>query len=206
MSAVLVLDQKNVTILGFTEQLIGVEWLHARPFQYAGNIGPVRPPRLIESNVYLLGFRLLKKFNLLGIVGVDFIPRGDEDAWVLEVNPRYPASVEVLELATGRAAFGSGPRLAADASGSPSVVGKAIYYASHRLAFPDSGPWDDDLAGEFDPWRVPAFADIPKPGAAIEKGWPVLTILARGSSPEEVRERLQSRAAELDRLLADDSP
>ena len=53
---------------------------------------------------------------------------------------------------------------------------------------------------------VQAFADIPRPGAAIEKGWPVLTILARGSSPEEVRERLQSRAAELDQLLADASP
>jgi predicted ATP-grasp superfamily ATP-dependent carboligase len=71
------------------------------------------------------------------------------------------------------------------------------------MAFPASGPWDVDLAGQFDPWRRPSFADIPHAGAVIDASWPVLTILERGSSRAEVRERLQSRAAELDRLFAE---
>jgi hypothetical protein len=105
MSVALAIVQERATILGFTQQLVGAEWLHARPFQYAGNIGPVKPPRPMESKLSLLGQCLRMELNLRGIVGVDFIPRGDENAWVLEVNPRYPASVEALEHATGRAAF-----------------------------------------------------------------------------------------------------
>jgi predicted ATP-grasp superfamily ATP-dependent carboligase len=81
------------------------------------------------------------------------------------------------------------------------LLGKAIYYASRAITFPLSGPWDGDLTGEFDPWRVPQFADIPEPGSAIEPGSPVFTVFATGSTPAEVRERLQSRAAELDVLF-----
>ena len=73
------------------------------------------------------------------------------------------------------------------------------------MRFPDSGPWDADLAGEFDPWRLPGFADIPSAGGAIGAGWPVLTFFATGSTPAEVRERLQSRAAELDHHFAEHS-
>ncbi|WP_162271647.1 ATP-grasp domain-containing protein [Gemmata sp. SH-PL17] len=86
------------------------------------------------------------------------------------------------------------------------IIGKAIYYALHAITFPPRGPWDADLAGAFDPWRVPAFADIPEPGSAIETGWPVLTLFVTGTAHAEVRERLQSRAAELDRLFAEHSP
>jgi hypothetical protein len=82
-------------------------------------------------------------------------------------------------------------------------VGKAVYYAPSPLTFPQSGPWDADLVGAFDPWRLPGFADIPAPGSVIEAGSPVLTFFATGSTPPEARERLQSRAAELDRLFQD---
>ena len=83
--------------------------------------------------------------------------------------------------------------------GSP-PVGKAIYYAPHAIRFPSCGPWDADLSGTFDPWRLPNFADIPEAGAAIEARHPVLTFFATGTTPTEVRQRLQSRAAELDQL------
>jgi predicted ATP-grasp superfamily ATP-dependent carboligase len=85
-------------------------------------------------------------------------------------------------------------------------VGKAIYYAPHAIRFPQGGTWDADVAGEFDPWRLPGFADIPEPGSTIEPGSPVLTCFAAGSTPAEVRERLQSRAAELDTLFRDAQP
>ena len=111
----------------------------------------------------------------------------------------------------GRAAFGSGSPslLAAERQGvRPSVVGKAIYYAPHRLTFPalaDRGT----LISRATSTRggLPAFADIPTPGAVNrdrlagtdDPG-------SRVPRPQSVRERLQSRAAELDNLLADASP
>jgi len=200
MSAVFVAEHPRVELIGVTEQLVGASWLHARGFKYAGNIGPAAVSASVESRLHLLGGRLVSALGLRGAFGVDFVLH-DDAPWIVEVNPRYPASVEVLEHATGRTVFGQPTSGLTHGS-----VGKAIYYSLHRVSFPAAGPWDADLVGQFDPWRLPAFADIPHSRAVIEAGWPVLTILERGSSPAEVRQRLQSRAAELDRLLAGSSP
>ena len=197
--------------VGVTQQLIGEPWLQAAAFAYCGNIGPIK-----------LEIPLALPIKLCGVWGLDFILH-DGVPYPVEVNPRYTASAEVLEHSSGIAIFSPNthpqpPSLKGGGrkSGSPlpsgrgaggvgSCVGKAIYYAPQAFRFPDSGPWDADLAGEFDPWRLPGFADIPEPGSAIEAGWPVLTFFATGSTPAEVRERLQSRAAELDHLFAEHS-
>ena len=218
----------GTTLLGVTEQLIGEPWLHAAPFGYCGNIGPVAA-RAIP----------LSEFALQGVWGIDFIVNGDA-TYPVEVNPRYTAGVEILEHARGKNLSPQPPPLRREgefeaargfASGSsrdsreaasafsPSLlrgggwgerffspVGKAIYYAPHAITFPQSGPWDADLTVAFDPWRLPTFADIPDAGSAIEAGWPVFTFFATGSTPSEVRERLQSRAAGLDHLFAEHSP
>ena len=165
--------------LGVTLQLTGEPWLHARPFAYCGTIGPVAAHPLPAFPL-----------PLRGMWGMDFILTGDV-MYPLEVNSRYTAAAEVLEHARTRCPPPAGA----------SIVGKAVYYAPHALTFPHSGPWDADLAGAFDPWRLPGFADIPAAGAAIHAGWPVLTFFARGTTPAEVRERLKSRAAELDRIF-----
>src|SRR5262245_62223359 len=77
--------------------------------------------------------------GLLGLFGVDFIHYLDRP-WVVEVNPRYPASVEVLELATGvpaiglhRAAFDPAAGLEQTSSPSAPVIAKGILYARQRL-------------------------------------------------------------------------
>jgi predicted ATP-grasp superfamily ATP-dependent carboligase len=206
MSAVFMAGFQRVELLGVTQQLIGTTWLHADGFKYAGNIGPAEVSAIARSALLLCGQQLMTAAGLRGVFGVDFILHEDAPA-VVEVNPRYPASVEVLEHATGNAVFEClAPHPPSPRGRGGPVIGKAIYYAPHRLAFPGTGLWDQDLTGPFEPWRVPALADIPHPGTAIEKGWPVLTILETGSSPEAVRERLQSRAAELDQLLAGPFP
>lgn len=188
----------GTTLLGTTEQLIGAEWLHAAPFAYCGNVGPLEPP----AWALRLGRSLCTDTGLREHWGADLVLR-DGEPWVLEVNPRYTAAIEVLELATGRAAFGRW--LPANRPGA-GVVGKAVYYAPHAIRFPRGGPWDADLAAPFDPWRVPGFADIPDAGARVEVGWPVLTLFAEASSSAEARRRLQSRAAELDSLFAEHRP
>lgn len=174
----------ETTLLGATEQLVGEPWLHGTPFAYCGNIGPIEPLPIVAR----LGALLSERTGLRGVWGIDFVPRDGEPV-ALEVNPRYTAAVEVLEHAKNLSCS----------------VGKAVYYAPHAITFPRSGPWDADLAGDFDPWRLPRFADIPDAGCAIQPGWPVLTIFVTGSTREEVRERLQSRAGELDRLFTEPS-
>jgi predicted ATP-grasp superfamily ATP-dependent carboligase len=204
----------GTALFGVTEQLIGEEWLHARPFAYCGNIGPLKIDRWIEAQLSGDALVANRELGLRGLWGLDFVLR-DGTAHPVEVNPRYTAGVEVLELGTRTSAAAvhgacySG-RAALSGFTIPrrydSPVGKAIYYAPHAIHFPHSGPWDADLAGAFDPWRVPQFADVPESGSAIEIGRPVLTFFAHGSTPAEVRDRLQSRAAELDALFREHQP
>ncbi len=212
MSALLNAAEGGAFLLGVTEQLVGEPWLHAPPFRYAGNITYSDLPETVESELSVFGAALVWAGGLVGLFGVDFVFDG-RVAWPVEVNPRYPASAEVIEHATGRAvmtdhAVGCG---AADGdwpvrrSPRHRVVGKAVYYAPHRITFPAAGPWDD-WERPFDPWNLPAFADVPDPGGTTEPGWPVLTMLEGGSTPAAVRARLQSRAADLDRLFAEDCP
>jgi predicted ATP-grasp superfamily ATP-dependent carboligase len=189
-------------MLGVTIQLVGESWLHAPPFRYAGNIGPVDLTDEITQQVRTAGDRIATHTGLRGTWGIDFVMHL-ESPYTIEVNPRYPASAEIIEFATGRPVLAVGLE---DSAHPTKTVGKAIYYAPHRLTFPASGPWDDSVRHAADVWRRPDFADVPHPGEVIEAGHPVLTILTEADTEAACLARLQSRAAELDRLFGFPTP
>ena len=91
-----------------------------------------------------MGATLAASFGLIGLFGVDLILR-DDVPWPVEVNPRYTASVEVLELALGRSLLADHAR-ACDAEPTgpvmapvalrPRFVGKLIVFAPTRCRFP----------------------------------------------------------------------
>lgn len=64
-------------------------------FAYRGSIS-VRPAPRIRASLEQLGDLLARHFLLRGIVGVD-VGVHDGHCWLLEVNPRYPASAELFE-------------------------------------------------------------------------------------------------------------
>ncbi len=99
-SAVFVARDDTATLVGVTRQLIGESWLGAHGFQYAGSIGPLPISQATRETIARIGVVLTKQFELRGIFGVDFILDA-ERVWTLEVNPRYTASVEIVERATG---------------------------------------------------------------------------------------------------------
>ena len=190
MSAVYVRARGDLEVLGVTEQLIGTEWLNAPPFRYAGNIGPIELSSPLRGDLLRIGRALGECCGLLGVFGVDFILH-EGRPWVVEVNPRYPASVEVLELATGclamqlhRAAFDPDAVLGARALPTAPFVAKGVLYASSTVVVPDY-----DLES-----MTIHSADIPAVGEVIEPGWPILTCLASGSTKEVCLGVLQTRA------------
>lgn len=188
LSAVFHADTDRPRLLGYTRQIDGRGWLHCRRFQYAGNIA--RP--WDEAGLWGFETELCRATGLRGLFGTDYIR-----VWVHDVNPRFPASLEVLEFATNTT-------LLTRTTPPPpirSVVGKAIYYAPHALTLPASGPWDESLARCTDVWRRPDFADIPDPGTVIDAGHPVLTILAEAATEAECEAELRRRAADLDTLF-----
>jgi predicted ATP-grasp superfamily ATP-dependent carboligase len=138
---------------------------------------------------------LTKAFGLVGLNGIDFVLRAGEP-YVLEVNPRYAASMELLERAGRLSVFES--HVAACAGALPSVegpiqdvLGKAVLYARRDVVVGDSVRWlvRDDVR------------DVPFPGERIARGHAVCTVFARGADSVTCYARLVATAAALEREL-----
>jgi predicted ATP-grasp superfamily ATP-dependent carboligase len=206
--------------LGAASQLIGTSWLHAKPFEYAGNIAPISLAPAERDFMTRLGWVVTQYGPKFGFFGVDLI-RTDDLLVPIEVNPRYTASVELYELASGVASlqWQTSCKSCLDDDADPDAewsepiefepsitVGKGIYYAAKPIPFPASGPWDESLANCTDVWRRPDYADIPEPGTLTEPGQPVLTIFAEAATEAECVEQLKRQAAELDQLFGVPTP
>jgi predicted ATP-grasp superfamily ATP-dependent carboligase len=189
--------------------LIGSAFLRAAPFGYAGNVSMPSPPDSLTGPLRELGRRLAAVGGLRGLFGVDGVLREGE-FWPVEVNPRYPASVEVLELATGLRALHLHALAFEDERAALGVrtpasrgeeVGKAILYARSDVVFPSAGPWQATLDSPAPVEDVPAFADIPPPAERIPAGRPVLTLFARASSHDNCIASLQAKADQVEQRL-----
>ncbi len=203
-------DGGRAHFLGATRQLVGEPWLHAAPFHYCGSVGPLPLSPPASAAFRRLGDVLAAGLGLRGVFGADVILR-DDIPWPVEINPRYTASVEVLEYATGvkalalhRRAFDpKAPPVPPAANAAPlAVVGKAVLFARDSLVFPAGGPWQAAGNGRPVVDRLPAFADIPAAGQPVARGRPVLTFFASGDSVERCLARLRDGAADLARRLS----
>ncbi|MCE9533925.1 MAG: ATP-grasp domain-containing protein, partial [Planctomycetes bacterium] len=185
----------HTLLLGVTEQIVGEPRLNAKPFHYAGSVGPITFPDATIETVRKLGETARIGCGLRGLFGIDFILH-DSHPWPVEINPRYTASVEVLEHALGfrsleyhRAAF-TNEAIPAIPTVAKRCVGKAIVFAQQSFRFSDLDPGKYGTA----PWTLPEIADVPHAGEMIEAGWPVLTVFAEGKSPDACRDEVIQRA------------
>jgi uncharacterized protein len=208
-SALYVADGIKAILLGATRQLVGETWLGAAPFHYCGSIGPLSIPPDLQHNLERLGTVLTEKCELRGLFGVDGVV-SDREFWPVEVNPRYTASIEVLEYANGlqalawhRAMFDCRVDASPMLPQFPGLdcTGKAVLFARQALVFPTAGPWQAVLDHLGDIHRMPAFADIPMAGQRIEAGRPILTLFGRGQAVAGCLEALQRTAAEVEHWL-----
>lgn len=206
-AAVYVADGRRARLLGVTRQLVGTPWLHAGAFRYCGSIGPTPPQDVLLQAFERTGTVLAAGCCLRGLFGVDCILR-DGVPWPVEVNPRYTASVEVLEYGAGvpamalhRAAFEPGAPVAKPEAAGQGLVGKAILFARGDLIFPDDGPWMATLHSPGPVEEMPNFADIPHAGEPIKARQPVLSFFTRASTETACLDSLKAIAAELDRWL-----
>ena len=197
-SAVYIGGRGECRLLGVTRQLIGMAEFHAREFGYCGNIGPIDLDDVDTKQWSRIGAVVAGEFGLRGLFGIDAIRQGDK-IYPVEVNPRYTASVEVLELALGIHAvkFHSDAcrnRLTGSAARVPRrLFGKAVLYAPEDLAFKEF------IREGF------SVADIPAQGAEIKQGQPILTIMVSGNSISSISRELKQAADHITRHLVSGS-
>ena len=170
-------------------------------YHYVGSIGPLSLSVQQQRQWGQIGQALGAAFPLQGLFGVDAI-ESDRGVVPVEVNPRYTASMEVVERIRGWPLL-AWHALACREAWLPSIQaapvnrcgGKAILYADQPCRWTEAG---EALRREpRDPDRWPWVADVPQIGTSFASGGPVLTVLAEGDDPREVQDKLIRRAAEL---------
>ena len=181
-SASFVSDGRRSVVLGWTQQLRA-----RRSFRYAGNLMPLRGSAAARKEVDAIADALTREYGLRGLNGFDFILRRGRPV-VLEVNPRYCASMELMERASGASLFGfhlaaCGGELPAPVALAPGVWGKSIVYATRTVSAPDTTVWLDE-----------GIRDVPHPGEIIRAEHPICTVLAFGSTRALCRATLDAEA------------
>lgn len=189
-------------LLGVSRQLIGLAELRAPPFGYCGSIFPDDSTPQSHEMIQRIGTVLGREFGLRGLFGIDFIHDGQQ-VWMTEINPRYTASMELIEYGLHRsllqdhqsACDDSLPLMpfknSVEASG---MCAKVILYADRHVRAPDLSsliPHSITLD------ELPQVADIPVAGTDIWPGHPVFTCLGTGTDSDTLVNDLIRRAQEI---------
>jgi uncharacterized protein len=179
-SAAAIGDGRHAALLGLTEQL------HRSPdFGWMGNVTPPRLPDRelaeLEGQLRAVCDEVAARFGVRGAFGVDAVWDG-RDAWVLEVNPRPPGSLELFGPgsfeAHVRGARGLGVPTDAGPPAPRSTKAKLVLFADRDLRAPDPGWWPAGLVH-----------DVPRAGEEIERGSPVCTLISADVGVAELIER-----------------
>jgi predicted ATP-grasp superfamily ATP-dependent carboligase len=163
--------------LGVSRQLVGDPGFGASGYRYCGNIlAPRGTDAALTDAVTAVARAVAGEFGLVGVNGVDFIAHHG-CPYTIEVNPRWTASMELVERACGISVFGahaaacvSGVLPEVDLPGSSRAVGKAVVFARQDVIIGDTAAWLDD----------PDIRDVPRTGERIRAGRPVCTVFATG--------------------------
>jgi predicted ATP-grasp superfamily ATP-dependent carboligase len=185
--------------LGISRQLVGERAFGAHGYRYCGSI-------LAENDDWAetefvsrscdLARALVEEFDLVGVNGIDFVARNGLP-YAIEVNPRWCASMELVERVHEISVFG----MHADACGAGALpefdftrsrrpfgaVGKAVVFATRNIMVGDTRSWLDDATVQ----------DVPRPGERIGVGQPICTVFAHGRDAETCRIALVQRAEDV---------
>lgn len=194
LSAVFVADGRHARLAGVTRQLVGKAAFHAGRFAYCGSLGPLALTASEERQWGDIGQALAETFRLRGLFGVDAVQRG-ETVYPVEINPRYTASVEVVEAGTGLALIADHMR-ACDGELPVSAVRRRSVHGKCHLFAPEQLVVQADLLTLPMPCELDSvtLADVPAPGTLIAAGHPVLTLLTEGRDQLECLRRLTEAA------------
>lgn len=186
-------DGQDAVVLGVTRQIVGDRNMGARGFRYCGSLlgapailFPDQPA--VTDVARRLASAIAKEFTVRGLNGIDFIATNGVPC-PIEVNPRYSASMELLERGRAlsifevheRACRGALPKRVKAAG----VQGKAVVFARRNVIMGDTREWLEDTS----------VADIPRAGERILRGRPICTVFASGHDADSCYAGLVRRAA-----------
>lgn len=183
--------------LGASEQWIGKEWGAPQEFQYAGSLAPLSLSETEETALQQVAEKIATAAGLRGLCGLDLI-RNEQGLWLIEVNPRYTASMELFELLSTRCLIaeqcGVRPEILSTKAPREKYEAKLIVYAER------AGTCSPALHRAISGQDGIAYNDVPRRGIQFERGNPICTLftgnlMEPGISPAEIRDKLLTAAA-----------
>jgi predicted ATP-grasp superfamily ATP-dependent carboligase len=189
-------DGRRAVILGLCEGLAGDPTFGASGYRYCGSLYPLEADEGLVAEMEAVAQAATRAFGLVGVNGIDFVLR-DGRPFVLELNPRFSASMELIERGAHvnvfevHAAACRGALPAHDPAPPAEVLGKAVLWARRDLVVGDTRSWlgRDDRR------------DIPFPGERIRRGRPICTVFAGGPDRDACYRGLAAAAASVEREI-----
>jgi predicted ATP-grasp superfamily ATP-dependent carboligase len=186
VSALIVANGARCAILGFSEQWTTRQ--DGRPFRFAGAARPAAIPPATERALAAAIDRFCAMAPLVGLNSFDFLV-SDRGFWLLEVNPRPGATLDIFETETGRKDSLFARHVAAcngalaPASRQDGACAAEIVYADCDIAATPTFVW-------------PSWArDRQTAGSFVAEGDPICTVTATGKTVSDARRRLSERSA-----------
>lgn len=173
LSGIFLANRSRALLVGTSEQ-----WMRStdrRPFLYAGAVGHVAVPAPLEREITTRLDELVAATGLVGLNGVDFI-LADGEWWLLEVNPRPTATMELYDADWPGGLFAA--HLRACEGDLPGERPPAAASRAHAIVT-SPVPWRVSEAFAFPEW----CRDLPIAGTEFRPGNPVCTVLAEAESP-----------------------
>ena len=199
LSIVFAAANRRAIPIGLTRQLVGDESFGASGYQYCGNIlTAAGEDDQVLADARALADVVCDEFALVGVNGIDLI-LDSRLLYAVEVNPRWCASMELVERAYGLSVFRVHAAACRDGvlpdfnlenvRRSAPASGKAIVFARRDVTVGDTSTWLS--AGEAHTHEI---RDVPKPGTHIRAGRPICTVFATASDSRACRDELVSSA------------
>ena len=192
--------KSNSHWLGTTIQLTGDRRFNAAGFLYTGSIFSNQLTSSQNTQLASVGQLIAERFGMIGLFNIDFIKR-DEQIFFIEVNPRFSASMELLDRAMDarifdlhrKACLGKDIDISKHAyTANLKRFGKAVCYADQDCMVTQRffDYVNCQNASAIKQSEFPIVADIPPANTKIKMGQPVLTVFASDKSEIGVDEKL----------------
>ncbi|TAN66090.1 MAG: ATP-grasp domain-containing protein [Methylobacter sp.] len=183
-SALFLADGRQVQVVGFNSQW-PVRLSETEEFVFSGVVNSADLSDAHKAAITDWLKQMVAAFALRGLNSLDFI-QADECIYVLEINPRPSASMQLYDedlLHRHIQACGEGALLAQRGKAQLLVglTGYQVVYAEHDLIIPAHFEWPF--------WCM----DLPKPGNMCRAGQPLCSIIARQKNLQSVVEQLLTR-------------